>query len=143
MKNIVDETRKYWENDFNCARAAARGILDYYNYQNLSEILDKALLPFGGGTGERSICGAVTGALAAISTLLVEKNIEDEKKKEVFRAFKDKFMEKNGTLYCREILKDFFLPDGSIDVDHPKRKASCDQAVETASLIAKELIDKL
>ncbi|MCE7742319.1 MAG: C_GCAxxG_C_C family protein [Candidatus Heimdallarchaeota archaeon] len=143
MTDIIQETRKYWGNDYNCSRAAARGILDYFDHKELSETIDKALYAFGGGIGEGSICGAVTGALAALSTIMVEKDIDDENKREVFRKFKDIFIEKNDTLYCKEILKNFFLSDGSVDYDHPERRQKCDHAVESAVLIAKELIEKM
>ncbi len=143
MTNIEQETRKYWGHDYNCARSAARGILDYFGYKDLSETIDKALMAFGGGFGEKSICGGVTGALAGISAIMVEKGIEKEKMGEVFKEFKASFKEKNGTLYCRNIIEPFIQPDGSVDYDHPGRKENCDQAVISAVLISKELIEKL
>jgi len=76
MSDIIDEAKKYWENNFNCSQAAACGILDFYGYKQQSETMLKALLPFGGGIGERSICGSLTGALAGLSTLLHEKGID-------------------------------------------------------------------
>ena len=76
MSDIINEAKKYWENNFNCSQAAACGILDYYGFKQQSETMKKALLPFEGGIGERSICGSLTGALAGLSTLLHEKGIE-------------------------------------------------------------------
>lgn len=140
MKNIIKETRKYWDNGYNCSQSTARGILDTYGYKKQSKVLGKALIPFGGGIGERSVCGAVTGSLAALSIILVKKNIEDEKKSEMFRKFKDLFIEKNGALYCKEILRDFILPDGTLDKDHPARRPKCDHAIDTAVLIVDDLI---
>ncbi|MHA1199048.1 MAG: C-GCAxxG-C-C family protein [Candidatus Heimdallarchaeaceae archaeon] len=143
MTDIIEETRKYWGHDYNCARAAARGILDYFEYFELSETIDKALMAFGGGFGERSICGAASGALAGLSTIMVERGIEKEKMGEIFKEFKTSFKEKNYTLYCRDIIEPYMNPDGSVDYDNPGRKEKCDHAVESAVLISKELIEKL
>jgi len=143
MKDIIQSLHQYWDNEYNCARSTARGILDYYGMKKLSKSIDKALLPFGGGIGERSICGGVTGGLAALSAYMVEKGIDSEKMSEIFKEFKTIFEERNGSLRCRELLEPFILEDGTLDKDNPERKKICDQAVESAVLIAKELIEKL
>jgi C_GCAxxG_C_C family probable redox protein len=143
MTDIIEETRKYWGHDYNCARAAARGILDYFKYPELSETIDKALMAFGGGMGERSICGAASGALAGLSTVMVERGIDKEEMSKVFKEFKLSFKEKNGTLYCRDIIKPFIRSDGTLDYDNPGRKQNCDNAVISAVSIAKYLIEKL
>ena len=143
MSDIIDEAKKYWENNFNCSQAAACGILDFYGYKQQSETMLKALLPFGGGIGERSICGSLTGALAGLSTLLHEKGIDRDTIYESTKKLKVRFKEEIGTLYCREILQDFTFPDGSIDKDNPERRKICDNTVFQAVTIVKEIIDAL
>lgn len=143
MTDIIESTEKYWENEYNCSRSAARGILDYFEFYELSETIDKALYAFGGGIGERSICGAVTGSLAALSAIMVTKGIDSEKMSEIFKEFKTSFKEKNGTLYCREILEQFISPDGTLDKENPARREKCDQAVLSAVVITKKIIEKL
>lgn len=143
MLDIVNETKKYWENDFNCSISTACGILDYYGYKHHSETMKKALLPFGGGIGERSVCGAVTGALAGLSSVLHEKRLDKDSIYDLTKMFKDRFKEEIGTLYCREILFDFISPDGSVDMENPKRRKSCDKAAYEAVAIVKEIIDAL
>ena len=143
MSDIVNETKKYWENDFNCSIAVACGILNYYGYKHHSETLKKALLPFGGGMGEKSVCGAVTGALAGLSSVLYEKGLDKDSIYDLTKRFKERFKEEVGTLYCREILNDFFVPDGSVDMENPERRKTCDEAVFQAVTIVKEIIDAL
>ena len=143
MSDIINEAKKYWENDFNCSIAAACGILDFFGYEQQSEIMKKALLPFGGGIGERSICGSLTGALAGLSTMLHEKGIDKDSIYEHTKKLKARFKEEIGSLYCREILQDFSLSDGSIDFDNPERRKACDKTVFQAVIIVKEIIDAL
>ncbi len=143
MSDIVNETKKYWENDFNCSIAAACGILNYYGYKNHSKTMKKALLPFGGGIGERSVCGAVTGALAGLSSVLHEKVLDKDSIYDLSKRFKERFKEEIGTLYCREIIHDFISQDGSVDMEDPKRRNSCDKSVYKAVTIIKEIIDAL
>jgi C_GCAxxG_C_C family probable redox protein len=141
MKDIIKETRKYWDNQINCSRSTASGILDYYNFPNHSDTLFKALIPFGGGIGERSVCGAVTGSLAALSTILFERGFSEEEITEKTKEFKERFKREMGTLYCREILKDFISTDGTLDKDNPERRKLCDKAVDISVKIVKDIIE--
>jgi C_GCAxxG_C_C family probable redox protein len=141
MKDIVEEVFKYWENNSNCAMADANGILDFYGYPEYGEVMRKAFLPFGGGVGERSICGAALGALPALSFLLSEKGLTYEEIGHKTKLFKKRFNEEMGTIYCREIILDFIQPDGSVDKDNPERRKLCDKAVAKAALIVKEIMD--
>jgi C_GCAxxG_C_C family probable redox protein len=143
MTDIIDEAKKYWENGFNCSQAAACGILDFYGYEQQSEIMKKALLPFGGGIGERSICGSLTGALAGLSTVLHERGLERDSMYQHHKKLKTRFKEEIGTLRCREIIQDWILPDGSVDKDNPDRRKACDKTVFQAVTIVKEIIDAL
>ena len=143
MSDIINEAKKYWENGFNCSQAAACGILDYYGYEQQSDVLKKALLPFGGGIGERSICGSLTGALAGLSSILHERGIEKDTIYKMTKKLKERFKEEIGTLYCKEILLEFTLPDGSIEFNTPGRRKTCDNTVFQAVSIVKEIIDAL
>lgn len=143
MSDIVNKTKKYWENDFNCSISTACGILDYYGYKHHSETMKKALLPFGGGIGERSVCGAVTGALAGLSSVLHEKGLDKDSIYDLTKKFKERFKEENGTLYCKDIIHDFILSDGSVDTENPARRKACDKATFDAVTIVKEIIDAL
>ena len=140
-KNIVNEANKYWEHDHNCAQAAASGILDFFGFTTESETLRKSFFPYGGGIGERSICGSLVGALGALSFLLAEKGLDAKEIYEKTKVLKTGFKESNGSLYCGEILNEFIDEDGKLDRDHPDRRKTCDQTVETAVLIVKDIIE--
>lgn len=143
MLNIVNEASKYWNQESNCAQAVACGVLEYYNQNDGLETTHNALLGFGGGMGERSICGAVTGGLAALGIIMSKRNLEKEAKFEAFKKFRELFKMEFDTLKCGEILEEFILPDGSIDKDHPNRGMKCTRAVEVAANVAKRVIYEL
>ncbi|MHA1954690.1 MAG: C-GCAxxG-C-C family protein [Candidatus Heimdallarchaeaceae archaeon] len=142
-KDIVKEANKYWEHEYNCAQATAGGILDYFNFKSESEILIKSFLPYGGGIGERSICGSLVGALGALSFLLKEKGLEYKQIAEKIKALKNGFAESNGSLYCKELLDEYIDQDGKLDRDNPNRRKVCDQTVETAVLIVKDIVENI
>lgn len=142
VKNIVDEALKYWNDNHNCAQSTASGSLDYFGFEDESKTLRKAYLPYGGGVGERTICGSLLGALAAISFLLMEKGLPNEQIYEKIKILKQGFNEANGSMYCKELLHDFIDSDGILDIDNPDRKKICDKSVETAVLIVKDLVEK-
>ena len=142
MTDIINKASKYWNQESNCAQAVACGVLEYYNHNDCLETIHNTLLGFGGGMGERSICGAVTGGLAVLGILMNEKGLEKDDKSDIFRKFKDTFNNKFKTLNCGEILSDFILPDGSVDKENPERRLTCTSAVELAASIVKEVLDE-
>lgn len=142
-KDIVEEADKYWGHGHNCAQSAASGILDYFGYESESKTLKNSFLPYGGGIGERSICGSLVGALGALSFLLKEKGLDNEKIYEKIKVLKDGFSEANGSLYCKELLEDYIDEEGKLDRDNPDRKKTCDQTVETAVLIVKDIVESI
>lgn len=142
MSNVINEAAKYWNKESNCAQAVACGVLEYYNHNDCLETIHNALLGFGGGMGEKSICGAVTGGLAALGILMSKKDLEKDDISDIFRKFKDTFNNKFKTLNCGEILSEFVLPDGSIDIENPERRLTCTEALELAASIVKEVLDE-
>ncbi len=87
MTELIELTRNYWKVE-DCARSTSCGLLDYYNLKEAREIIYKSILPFAEGTGERSICGSVSGALAAISYILSEKNSINQAKEKFLMNLK-------------------------------------------------------
>lgn len=151
MKNIskvIEETLHYWNNikGSNCARSTACGLLSVNGKKDLLEPLYAAMLPAGGGMGERSICGAVIGTLCGLSIILTEKLVDqtevDEAIKEEMKGWKDTFQKKFNTLTCKSLLEDFKDNEGNIDVDHPERRNKCTDVVKTAVTLAQEIINK-
>ena len=140
-KDIVDEALKYWNANHNCAQSTASGSLDYFGFEEESKTLCKACFPYGGGVGVRTICGSLLGALAALSFLLKEKDIANEQIYEKIKTLKQEFDEKNGSMYCKELLQEYIFPDGTLDRDNPDRRKVCDNTVETAVKIVRNLVE--
>ena len=143
MLDIISETKKYWENGKNCARSTSCGILDYYGLHGYAKVMDTAMIPFGGGVGERTICGSLLGALAAMSCVLKEKGMEEEKIYEKPKLLKQEFEKRLGTLYCKIILEDFIDKNGVLDYKNPERRRRCNNTVEAAVLGVHKIIEEI
>ncbi len=93
---------------FNCAQAVAVAFTDLTGMDKKQAAMMAA--PFGGGMGRmREVCGAVSGMFMVLGALYgYDNSDEDGKKKELYKqvqALAEKFREENGSIICREILK--------------------------------------
>ena len=138
MSKLIDLTLKYWDTE-NCARATACGLLDYYNHVSESKTMFKAILPFGGGIGEKSICGAVCGSLAALSFKLTELGLEKETISEKATLFKEQFTARFGTLVCRELIEPYLLEDGTYALE---RRDSCTELVKEGVKLVDKIVEE-
>ncbi|MCG3221510.1 MAG: C_GCAxxG_C_C family protein, partial [Candidatus Heimdallarchaeota archaeon] len=75
--------------------------------------------------------------------LLMEKGLTSEEIAGKIKILKTGFEESNGSLYCGELLDEFIDQNGQLDRDNPERRKVCDQTVETAVLIVKDIIEKI
>ena len=142
MSEIISETKKYWENGKNCARSTSCGILDYFGLSGYTKVMDSAMIPFGGGVGERSICGSLLGALAGMCIVLKEKGMDEKVIYTKPKILKDEFKKKMGTLYCKAILDDFIDDKGVLDYENPERRKRCNSTVEAAVLGVKKIVEE-
>ncbi|MHA1910199.1 MAG: C-GCAxxG-C-C family protein [Candidatus Kariarchaeaceae archaeon] len=138
MSQLIDLTLKYWETE-NCARAAACGLLDFFNHISESKTMFKAILPFGGGIGERSICGAVCGSLAALSFKLAELGLEKEAINEKVSLFKEQFTTRFETLICRDLIQPYLLEDGTFA---PERRDRCTEFVVEGVKMVNSIVEE-
>ena len=138
MNRLLDLTLSYWETE-NCARATACGLLDFFDNHSESKTLYDALLPFGGGIGEKSICGAVCGCLAALSFKLTEKRLENEEIREKSILFKELFAEQFESLLCRELIQSFLLEDGTYS---DERRNRCTEFVTEGVKLVNTLVEE-
>jgi len=93
---------------FNCAQAVAVAFTDVTGMDKKEAA--RLAAPFGGGMGRmREVCGAVSGMFMVLGALYGYDNSDaDAKKKETYRQVQElaaKFREENGSIICREILK--------------------------------------
>ncbi len=98
---------KYYHKDYdyNCAETILHAADEVYS-MNLSKETFKVMAPFGGGLGVEDICGALTGAAAAIGILFTnERGHESPKARELTIKLVNSFKSKLGTYNCK-ILKE-------------------------------------
>lgn len=132
---------KYWDSKSNCAQSVSCGLLDSYNLTQGKEILYPALIHFGAGFGEYSVCGAISGGLSAIGFILSKKGLGDDTINELSNQFKEKIKKKFNSLLCRDYMKPYFTKNGDIDWDLRGRREKCTEIVQTAFEKAKNIID--
>lgn len=105
----------YFKQGYNCAQAVALSFIDVIKLD--SEIVLKLVSGFGGGFGrKREVCGAVSGMVIVLNSVLGYSDISNnETKMELYKNVQflmDKFKEKNGSYICRELLEGVSLSGG-------------------------------
>ena len=89
-----------FQNGCNCAQAVLLAFCEDYGMERETALTIAA--GFGSGmAGLRETCGTVTGANMVIGLAMGEDRMAANK---TFRAFAERFKEKNGSLVCRELL---------------------------------------
>jgi len=129
---------------YNCAEAVLGGVLAYVPSRPLAL---RIATGFGGGIGRTGgICGAVSGAVMAISWVAGRDRPDDRESyvrcAEMIRALMDRFRETHSTTVCRE-LTGYDLSDPSVldrfAADETRRR-NCAEYISTASRIAAAML---
>ena len=95
-----DIAKMNFQNGCNCAQAVLLAFCEDYGMEKETALAVAA--GFGSGMGGlRETCGTVTGANMVIGLAKGEDRMAANK---TFRAFAERFKEKNGSLVCRELL---------------------------------------
>ena len=129
---------------YNCAQAVAVAFTDLTGMDKKEAA--KLASPFGGGMGRmREVCGAVSGMFMVLGALYGYDNSDaDSKKKELYKqvqALAEKFKEENGSIICREILKNPPSdPNPSPRTAEYYAKRPCARMVMTAARLMDEFI---
>jgi C_GCAxxG_C_C family probable redox protein len=132
---------KYWDSKSNCAQSVSCGLLDSFNFVEGKDILYPALIHFGAGFGDYSVCGAITGGLSSIALILSKKGLDNDKIRELSEQFKKNIEEKFNSLLCRDYMKSYFFENGEVDWDLKGRREKCTEVVQKAYEEAKKIID--
>ena len=109
------EAKRLFLEGYNCAQAVFCAFRDLTGMD-----LDAAARlssSFGGGMGRlREVCGTVSGALLALGMLRGYDDPKDHEKKKshyaLVQEYARRFREKNGTIVCRELLRDVPVTPG-------------------------------
>jgi len=104
--NTVKLAMKYFSSDYNCSQSVMKSILESKG-MDFDEIFQLAA-GFGGGVGlQGHICGAVSGAVAALGVINGRKfgdvNEHKEATYESAAKFMQMFKEKNGSIICDDL----------------------------------------
>ena len=129
---------------YNCAQAVAVAFCDMTGMD--PNTAAKLASPFGGGMGRmREVCGAVSGMFMVLGSLYGYDNSDaDTHKKELYKqvqALAEQFKEENGSIICREILKNPPSdPNPSPRTAEYYAKRPCARMVMTAARLMDEFI---
>ena len=113
----VEKAASYFDNGFCCSQAVFATFAMEYGIPE--ELALKIATQFGGGARKGEMCGSVSGALMALGlkygysdgTAQTEKDLAHQKAEE----FMDRFIEKKGTVVCRELLGRDLSKSGELD----------------------------
>ena len=106
--NHSEKAAELFLQGYNCAQAVAVAFCDVTGLDE--KFTAKAVSAFGGGMGRlREVCGAVSGMFFVLGHLYgYDTPGDDAEKKELYarvQALAAQFREINGSIVCREILK--------------------------------------
>ena len=104
----IEKASKLFYDGYNCAQAVAVAFCDVTGLDEKTTA--RMISSFGGGLGRlREVCGAVSGMLFVLGCLYGYDSPEDDAaKKQTYTQVQElanKFREQNGSIVCREILK--------------------------------------
>ena len=135
---------KLFYEGYNCAQAVAMAFADVVGLEE--KFCAKAISSFGGGMGRmREVCGAVSGMLFVAGLLYgYDTKDDDDVKKDHYARVQElagKFREENGSIICREILKNPPSdPTPSPRTEQYYKERPCAHMVVTAVKILEEYI---
>ena len=115
--NHADEAQRLFLEGYNCAQAVFCAFCDEtgLSLENAARLSSS----FGGGMGRlREVCGTVSGALMALGVLRGYSDPADPQAKaehyRLVQQYAQRFREINGTIICRELLKDVPVTPGGV-----------------------------
>ena len=109
---LVEKAKDYYLNhELNCAESLLSAANDIYDLDIGKNGL-RIMAAFGGGMGIESVCGAITGALAALSVMFCENNAhESPELKELCRGYFAAFEKKYHSNICLELKEKYRTED--------------------------------
>lgn len=114
---LKEKAEKYYlEGDYNCAEAILRAANDAYAL-GLDDAALRLVGGFGDGMSRGEVCGALSGAMAAIGALMIESRAHATPGfKETCAQYVARFEERLGGIDCRD-LKPKYAREGCRCVD--------------------------
>ena len=144
--NHSEEAGRLFLEGYNCAQAVCCAFCDLTGLS--IEEAARLSSSFGGGMGRlREVCGTVSGALLVLGILRGYDDPKDPAAKlshyKLVQEYARRFKEKNGTIVCRELLKDVPVTPGEVPEPRTeefyKRRPCLRLAQEAAAILDKLL----
>ena len=137
---------EYYSRNFNCTQ----GIFTTYAIEHgIDEKLAlKLATNFGGGARKGEMCGAVSGALMVLGLLYGHSESEDldtkAKAYALSEEYMNRFIQKNGTVVCSELLgHDLSKPEENAVIKEKNLfRTACPELIRSAVEILDELLDE-
>lgn len=143
----TDKAQEYFSNNFNCSQAVFTTFATEMGIDE--ELALKVATQFGGGARKGEMCGAVSGALMVLGLKYGHCHSDNAEEKakayQISEDFMNRFIQKNGTVVCRELLGyDLSKPE---DVEKIKElnlfKTTCPEMIRCATELVEEMINEL
>lgn len=135
---MAEVTRYFYNGGLNCAESTLRCLIESGAVDAPANAV-RMMTGFGGGMQRGSTCGAVIGAVAALSWVTGRTEPEESRAESAaaVREFLKRFEAEFGALTCRE-LQATYVKEHALKSDGMYRK--CTVFVEKAIDIAKEIL---
>lgn len=145
--NHTDKAQEYFSNNFNCSQAVFTTFATEMGIDE--ELALKIATQFGGGARKGEMCGAVSGALMVLGLKYGHCHSDNAEEKakayQISEDFMNRFIQKNGTVVCRELLGyDLSEPeDMEKIIELNLFKTTCPEMIRCATEIVDEMIKEL
>lgn len=146
LESKAEKSANYFRNGFNCSQSVLAAFAT--DFDMTEEMALKIATQFGGGARKGEMCGAVSGALMVLGLKFghYHYNAPEEKGSAYKKAeeFMNRFIERNGTVVCRELLgydvsrQDDMLKIKELDLF----KSICPQMIQCATEIVEEMLQE-
>ncbi len=145
--NHTDKAQEYFSNNFNCSQAV---FTTFATEMGLDEELAlKIATQFGGGARKGEMCGAVSGALMVLGLKYGHCHWDNAEEKarayQISEDFMNRFIQKNGTVVCRELLGyNISKPEDMKKIKELNLfRTTCPEMIRCATEIVDEMINEL
>ena len=140
------EAQRLFREGYNCSQAVFCAFCDMTGFD--IDTAARLSSSFGGGIGRlREVCGAFSGAMLAFGILCGYSDVSDPDKNvhhyEKVQEFARRFRDRNGSIICRELLKDVEVTQGVVPEKRTPEfyeKRPCLKIIGEAAAILDEML---